>query len=186
MMAARAVGILPGSEIFKLHDPFGVRAEFVEDVMRKYGLAVAWEGCEAEMGRQGQRARASWKRGAKEAAKPIYAQIASAFGPTGSDFYRVTTAKDCKIEAIVKAGTSVSQMEAGETAEVILDRTAIYAESGGQVADIGAFYDNSESQLLAEVTGAFYPVAGTLAPQVVAKGAVAAAARRPPGAAPRS
>ncbi len=169
MIAARAVGILPGSEIFKLHDTFGLRPDFVDDVIRNYGLAVDWEGYEAEMERQRQRARASWKRGAKEAAKPIYAQIASAFGPTGSDFYRVTTAKDCKIEAIVKAGTSVSQMEAGETAEVILDRTAIYAESGGQVADIGAFYDNSESQLLAEVTGAFYPVAGLVAHKVVAK-----------------
>jgi len=44
-----------------------------------------------------------------------------------------------------------------------------YAESGGQVADTGAFYDNSESQLLAEVTGAFYPVAGLVAHKVVAK-----------------
>jgi alanyl-tRNA synthetase len=45
----------------------------------------------------------------------------------------------------------------------------IYAESGGQVADTGAFYDNSESQQLAEVTGAFYPVAGLVAHKVVAK-----------------
>jgi len=37
------------------------------------------------------------------------------------------------------------------------------------VADTGAFYDNSESQLLAEVTGAFYPVAGLVAHKVVAK-----------------
>jgi alanyl-tRNA synthetase len=45
----------------------------------------------------------------------------------------------------------------------------IYAESGGQVADTGAFYDNSESQQLAEVKSAFYPVAGLVAHKVVAK-----------------
>ncbi len=60
-------------------------------------------------------------------------------------------------------------MKAGESGEIVLDRTVIYAESGGQVSDTGAFYDNSESQLLAEVTGAFYPVAGLVAHKVVAK-----------------
>src|SRR6202008_4009773 len=44
-----------------------------------------------------------------------------------------------------------------------------YAESGGQMADTGKFYDASESQLLAEVTGAYYPVAGLVAHRVVAK-----------------
>jgi len=63
----------------------------------------------------------------------------------------------------------VNELKAGESGEVVLDRTVIYAESGGQVADTGAFYDNSESQLLAEVTGAFYPVAGLVAHKVVAK-----------------
>src|SRR5258708_26619688 len=54
----------------------------------------------------------SWKGGAKEAANPVYLQIASVF-KTEPDFYVGTEARDCKIEAIVKAGTSVSQIEAG-------------------------------------------------------------------------
>src|SRR5260370_13102392 len=114
MVGARAVGILPGSEIFKLHDTFGLRPDFVHDVIRNYGLAVDWEGYEAEMERQRQRARASWKRGAKEAAKPIYAQIAGAFGPPGSGFYLVTAAKDWKVEPTVKARTSVSPIDTAE------------------------------------------------------------------------
>ena len=69
----------------------------------------------------------------------------------------------------MKAGTSVGTIFAGEEAEVILDRTPIYAESGGQVADVGAFYDNSESLQLAEVRGAYYPVAGLMAHRIIAK-----------------
>src|SRR5437879_9777150 len=63
----------------------------------------------------------------------------------------------------------MNNSNAYDSGVVVLDRTAIYAESGGQVADTGAFYDNSESQLLAEVKDAFYPVAGLVAHKVVAK-----------------
>jgi len=159
---------LSGRDAFFLYDTFGLPRDFIEDATRDRNVAVDWQEFDEAMAEQRTRARASWKGGAKEAAKPVYAQIARAF-TTEPDFYFGTRAKDCRIEAIVKAGTSVSQIEAGESGEVVLDRTVIYAESGGQVADTGAFYDNSESQWLAEVTGAFYPVAGLVAHKVVAK-----------------
>src|SRR4029077_16245610 len=76
---------------------------------------------------------------------------------------------DCHIEAIISKSGSVNELRAGESGEVVLDRTAIYAESGGQIADTGAFYDSSESQVLAEVSGAYYPVAGLVAHRATAK-----------------
>ena len=159
---------LNGATAFKLYETYGLPRDFIEDAARDHGAHFDVSAFEASLRDEQSRARASWKGGQKEAAKPVYAQIAMAFR-TEPDFYFSTSTKDCRIEAIVKAGTSVSQIETGESGEVVLDRTAIYAESGGQVADTGAFYDNSESQLLAEVKGAFYPVAGLVAHRVVAK-----------------
>ena len=162
------VGRYAGDKAFRLYDTYGLPRDFIEDVVRDATFSVDWEGFERAMQEQRTRARASWKGGAKEAANPAYAKLAEAF-KTEPDFYFGTTAKDSRIVAIITKSGLVNELKAGESGEVVLDRTAIYAESGGQVADTGAFYDNSESQLLADVTGAFYPVAGLVAHKVVAK-----------------
>ena len=179
--------ILAGADAFRLSDTYGLQRDFIEDAARDAGVQVDWLSFDRALEEQRTKARASWKGGAKEAANPAYAKLAETF-KTEPDFYFGTTAKDARIEAIFRsagvspaagaeqkepAGSrryeSVNELKPGESGEIVLDRTAIYAESGGQVADTGAFYDNSESQLLAEVTGAFYPVAGLVAHKVVAK-----------------
>ena len=159
---------LRGEAIFALYDTYGLSRDSIEDTARDARVRVDWSGFENAMQEQRTRARASWKGGAKEATNPAYAKIADRF-TTEPDFYFGTCAKDCCIEAIITKLGAVNELNPGESGEVVLDRTVIYAESGGQVADTGAFYDNSESQQLAEVTGAFYPVAGLVAHKVVAK-----------------
>jgi len=165
------VGSYSGDKAFKLYDTYGLPRDFIDDVVRDASYSVDWEGFERAMEEQRTRARASWKGGAKESANPAFAKLAETF-KTEPCFYFGTTGKDCRIEAIITKSGPVNELKAGESGEIVLDRTAIYAESGGQVADTGAFYDNSESQLLAEVTGAFYPVAGLVAHKVVAKEAL--------------
>ncbi len=54
----------------------------------------------------------------------------------------------------------------------MLDRTPIYAESGGQVGDTGSFYDTGGTQRLADVTSAYYPVGGLVAHKVNVKEAL--------------
>jgi len=161
-------GAYPGEKAFQLYDTYGLPLDFILDSARDLGIPFDQAGFDRAMQEQRTRARASWKGGAKEAANPAYAKLAETF-KTEPEFYFGTTAKDCGIEAIITKNGAVKELKAGEIGEIVLDRTAIYAESGGQVADTGAFYDNSESQLLAEVTGAFYPVAGLVAHKVVAK-----------------
>ena len=166
-----AVGFLPGDKAFVLYDTYGLPRDFIEDATRDAGLKFNETEFDRAMEDQRKKARASWKGGGKEVASPAYAKIAETF-KTEKDFYQSTKARDARIEAIISKAGSVAELKAGELGEVVLDRSVIYAESGGQVSDTGAFYDNSESQLLAEVTGAFYPVAGLVAHKVVAKEAL--------------
>jgi alanyl-tRNA synthetase len=162
---------LSGEKAFMLYDTYGLPRDFLEDLAHDSGITVEWPAFERAMQEQRTRARASWKGTSKETAHPAYAKIADTF-KTEPCFYFGTTSKDALIEAIITRSGSVNELKAGESGEVVLDRTSIYAESGGQMADIGGFYDHSGTQRLADVTGAFYPVAGLIAHRVTAKEAL--------------
>jgi alanyl-tRNA synthetase len=158
-----------GANAFRLYDTYGLPTDFIQDALRDRGFpAFDQSSFDRAMEEQRNRARASWKGAHKDAANPAFAKIAENF-KTEKDFYHDATAKDVRVEAIIGKNGPVNELGAGESGEVVLDRTVIYAESGGQVADTGAFYDASGSQLLAELTSAYYPVAGLVAHKVVAK-----------------
>jgi len=160
---------LAGETAFELYDTYGLPRDFIEDACRDEGFTFDATGFDRAMAEQRTRARASWKGGGgKEAANPAYTKIAETF-KTEKDFYHGTSAKDARIEAILTKSGPVNELKAGEAGEVVLDRTVIYAESGGQMADTGAFYDPTGTGTLAEVTGAYYPVAGLVAHKVIAK-----------------
>jgi len=160
--------VLSGGKAFKLYDTFGLPVDFITDVLRDQGLALDTEGFDRAMEEQRTRAKASWKGVGKDVANPAYAKLAETF-KTEPDFYFGTSTRDCRIEAIVTKDGQVDEVKTGAEAEVVLDRTSIYSESGGQVADTGGFYDNSESLEVAEVRGAYYPVTGLIAHRIVAK-----------------
>ena len=160
--------VISGEEAFKLYDTYGLPRDFVEDVAHDAGVQVDWAGFDRAMQEQRTRAKASWKGVHKETANPAYAKIAETF-KTEPDFYFGTKAHDARIEAIVTKQGSVNEIKVGAEAEVVLDRTSIYSESGGQLADIGGLYDNSESLELAVVHGAYYPVSGLVAHRIVAQ-----------------
>ena len=160
---------LPGELAFKLYDTFGLQKDVIEEAARIRDIGVDWAGFEREMQAQRERGRASWRGAQKEAASPVYRTLVETRGKTEPAFYPGTEAKDCQIVAIVKAGALTTKLDAGEEGEVILNRSAIYAESGGQVADTGKFFDNRMSSEVAEVRGAFYPVSGLIAHRIVAK-----------------
>ena len=160
--------VYQGDKAFKLYDTYGLPRDFIEDVTRDAGLHVDWPGFERAMVEQRTRARASWKGGHKDVANPAYSKLAENHR-TAPEFYFTTAAKDCRILAIVTKEGAVNELPAGAQGEIVLERTAIYAESGGQVADVGKLWNNERSMQVADVLGAYYPVSGLIAHRVVAK-----------------
>ena len=166
-----SLGVTPqfsGVRAFRLYDTFGLPIDFIKDALHDVGMQLDQAEFDRQFEEQRSRARASWKGAHKDSANPVYAKIAQTF-KTEPDFYFGTQMRDCRIEAIVTKQGSVNEIKEGAEAEIVLDRTSIYSESGGQLADIGGFYDSSESLELAVVHGAYYPVSGLIAHRVVAQ-----------------
>jgi alanyl-tRNA synthetase len=160
--------LLPGDVAFRLYDTYGLSLDLLEDEGSFRGFRVDREGFERAMEEQRARAKASWKAVHKEIASPVYARLAETFR-TEPDFYFGVHSKDCRIEAIVTSEGAVGEVLPGQPAEIVLDRTVFYAEAGGQVADIGTIWNNEHTIQLAEVTGAYYPVAGLIAHKIIAR-----------------
>ncbi len=156
---------IPGDELFKLHDSFGLRPDFVADIVKNYGLAVDWDGYQAEMRKQRERARASWKAIEKSLAKPAYSELAKTHR-TQFLGYDTTNADDCKVVAIIERGTDRSVQETTPGVgpvehEIVLDKTPFYAEAGGQVGDTGWLL--VEGEHVARVEDTYSPMTGIIA-----------------------
>ncbi|MCL5288979.1 MAG: alanine--tRNA ligase [Acidobacteria bacterium] len=169
--SGRGDAAITGDALFYAYGTLGLRPDFIEDWAIAEGFQLspgAREEMERLMEQDREKAKASWKGVHKETASPVYAKLAETF-KTEPDFYFGTHSRDCRIEAIVTKKGLVKEIAAGAEAEIVLDRTVIYSESGGQMADIGAFYDNDQTMEVASVLGAYYPVSGLIAHRIVAK-----------------
>jgi alanyl-tRNA synthetase len=157
---------IEGTEAFRLWDTFGFPLDFMEDMARDQGHRLDVSGFNQAMEEQRERARASWKGGAKQAANPIYVNVPR----TEFEGYKTLRSVSCKILFAIQNGRSVHGVQPGETADIILDRTPFYADSGGQVGDTGWFLGEDHQTVIADVMGCYFPVQGVRAHRVAAKG----------------
>jgi alanyl-tRNA synthetase len=162
--ARSAQGVLPGGVAFKLYDTYGLPLEEQQEMAREYGLAVDSAGFETEMHKQRERARASWKGAEKAVIAPVY-QALLAEGRTKFLGYETLEAAAC-VRGIVLGLERAEEAGPGESAEVVLDQTPFYAESGGQVGDKGALY-SAGGERVAEVEDTYAPVPGLTVHKVV-------------------
>jgi alanyl-tRNA synthetase len=162
--AKSAEGVLPGRTAFKLYDTYGLPLEEQEEMAREYGLSIETGEFHAEMERQRERARASWKGAEKAAIAPVYQELLS-FGRTKMLCYDALEAT-AKVIGIVVNQQPVETVGPGEQAEIVLDQTPFYAEAGGQVGDKGALYFAASGEKLAEVAGTYAPIPGLIAHKV--------------------
>jgi alanyl-tRNA synthetase len=134
--------VLPGELIFQLYDTFGFPTDLTNDVAREKGYSLDMQGYEKCMEEQRNRARS-----------------ASQFGLDYSDNIRVDgSTQFCGYETLENSATVVALYASGEAVDsaaedtevvVVLDKTAFYAESGGQVGDTGYLQaDSAEVEIV--------------------------------------
>lgn len=122
--------IIPGATVFRLYDTYGFPVDLTADIARERGLSLDMAGFEAEMHAQRERARASSRFDID------YNALITLDGDTvfvGHEH----TASMATVRAIYRDGQRVSEANVGEDVAIVLDKTAFYAESGGQIGDAG-------------------------------------------------
>jgi alanyl-tRNA synthetase len=134
--------MLDGETAFLLYDTYGFPVDLTADVCRERGVAVDFAGFEQAMERQRDQARAAGKfRGG---ATVDYAGERTRF--VGYDALE----GEAKVVALYVGGTPVTEVRSGEKAIVVLDSTPFYAESGGQVGDVGEIAGPSGTFVVAD------------------------------------
>jgi alanyl-tRNA synthetase len=160
---------LEGPIAFRMYETFGLPLDFMVDAARDAGIEFDQVGFDGAKEEEQQRARASWKGGSQKSAAPVYRELPK----TEFEGYTVLRVDGARVLALVKDGIGVPELKGGETGEVVLDATSFYADSGGQVGDVGWLYSGDHNSVVAEVSGVTKPVQGVFAHKVRANQSIA-------------
>ncbi len=128
---------LSGEVAFKLYDTYGFPLDLTEDILKKKNITVDNVGFSNMMDQQKQKARSAWIGSGESKTDNIWFDILSEFGSTEFLGYSLESS-EAKVFAIIINGSRVRQIsEKFKRFTLITNQTPFYAESGGQMGDIG-------------------------------------------------
>lgn len=127
-------GRIDGETAFTLYDTYGFPLDLTQDIARENKLEVDVDGFDAEMEKQRQRGRSAGQFQHKD---KISAAAVKSLEPTRFSGYETLVNDAAVVTGILVDGRPVDQIQAGDSAVIVLDETPFYAESGGQVGDTG-------------------------------------------------
>lgn len=123
---------LGGEIIFKLYDTYGFPYDLTADICRERNIEPDEAGFEREM--EAQRARA-------RAAQSFKANAQLPYDGQDTEFKGYSERQtESKVLALYKDGGQVVELNEGDSGAVVIDFTPFYAESGGQVGDVGYIF----------------------------------------------
>ncbi|WP_243116831.1 alanine--tRNA ligase [Heliophilum fasciatum] len=128
--------VLPGRQAFALYDTYGFPLDLAEDIAEENDLTVDKEGFQAAMNEQRERARAARQDTVYGAGMEFWSELYSQQGATRFSGYQALEATST-VQAIVRGTEVVTEAQAGEEVQIVLNETPFYAESGGQTGDQG-------------------------------------------------
>ena len=124
--------VIGGEHIFKLYDTYGFPYDLTADMARELGIDLDEAGFNREM--EAQRARA-------RAAQSFKANAQLPYEGQDTEFKGYSERQtESKVLALYKNGEQVNELNEGDEGAVVIDFTPFYAESGGQVGDVGYIF----------------------------------------------
>jgi alanyl-tRNA synthetase len=142
---------VPGADVFRLYDTYGLSADFTEELAKDRGLSVDLGGFERELAAQQERARQSSKMGAVKG-DPVFQKLVDEGGRTDFLGYTGLAVEDARVLAVLREGQLASRLDAGQEGLIVLDRTPFYAMSGGQVGDQGVIASEGSAAQVMDTT----------------------------------
>jgi alanyl-tRNA synthetase len=160
---AATKGAMPDYKtLARLYDTFGTPRDLIRVGLEERGFVVdedqfnhAFDAALQEL----QQTVAAEKGEAKAKTNPVYAGLAARLPRSIFKGYETTRVTDAKVVAVIK-GNEVESLNEGDEGELVLDRTPFYAESGGQVGDVGLLVGPTNE--LAVVLDTYAPVQGLI------------------------
>jgi len=124
--------VIGGEHIFKLYDTYGFPYDLTADMARELGIDLDEAGFNREM--EAQRARA-------RAAQSFKANAQLPYEGQDTEFKGYSERQtESKVLALYKDGEQVNELNEGDEGAIVIDFTPFYAESGGQVGDVGYIF----------------------------------------------
>ena len=123
--------VIPGETAFRLYDTYGFPVDLTADIARERGLSVDQAGFEQAMDAQRERARASSRFDADYGPKTDTGLESTFVG------YDALGASGVVLGLFKEGVGQVDALGEGDEGVIVLDETPFYAESGGQVGDVG-------------------------------------------------
>ena len=134
-LQAKKETVLPGESVFRLYDTFGFPVDLTADVLRGRGLSVDQAGFETAMSEQKTRARAAWKGSGDAAVDEVYQRMANDLATSFCGYQSLEA--ESTITGLLVNGSPAEAANQGDAVEIVVEESPFYAESGGQVGDVG-------------------------------------------------
>jgi alanyl-tRNA synthetase len=143
-------------ELARLYDTFGTPRDLIRVSLEERGVTIDEDQFNESFDEALQRLQQSGsteKAEGKAKTNPVYAEIGSRIKSLFRG-YETTRLDDAKVLAVLVNGKEVAELRESDEGEIVLDQTPFYAESGGQVGDVGKMIEPSLTVGLAPRTAA--------------------------------
>jgi alanyl-tRNA synthetase len=142
LFATYAPAAPPIEELARTYDTYGVPKDLIRVVLGQHGLEMSeeefteqFDSALADLQRQSESAMAATSSARR--AREVYARATEGLPATQFTGYAETETSGSRVLAIIVGDDRRESLAAGESGEIVMDRTPFYSEAGGQIGDTG-------------------------------------------------